>query len=315
MRLERGERVVGDLGLGRAHGRDQRRLARVREADERGVGQQLQLELQPPLLAVLALLGEARRAARVRQEARVAAPALPAARREPRSPWLHEVGEQLAVRRRHDRALGHVDDEVGAALAVLLLARAVRSRARLAVRMVAEREQRRDVAVRPQPDVAAAAAVAAVGTALRDVRLAPERDTARAAVATLHVASARHRRSRTSLTRIRTAPIAVASRFSTVAAMSSSARRGLVARRRLAAVVLAACSSDKQHDPTVGHDDLELGPDPSTDEHDRRRPPRPPVDRRHLRRPPGPPRPSRPATVQSTSPSARRRRVAATRPR
>ena len=83
VRFERGERVVGDLGLGRAHRRDQRRLARVREPDERGVGEQLQFELQPLLLAVLALLGEARRAARVREEARVAAPALAAARREP----------------------------------------------------------------------------------------------------------------------------------------------------------------------------------------------------------------------------------------
>ena len=45
VRHERGERVVGDLGFGRAHHRDQRRLARVREADERGVGEQLQLEL------------------------------------------------------------------------------------------------------------------------------------------------------------------------------------------------------------------------------------------------------------------------------
>ena len=175
VRLERGERVVGDLGLGRAHDRDQRRLARVREADERGVGEQLQLELQPALLAVLALLGEARRPARVRQEPRVAAPALAAARREPRVAVVQEVGEQLAVHRADDGSLGDVDDEIGAALAVQLLALAVRSRPRLAVRVVAEREQRGDVAVGPQPDVAAAPAVAAVGPALGHVRLAPER--------------------------------------------------------------------------------------------------------------------------------------------
>ena len=83
VRHERGERIVGDLRLGRAHHRDQRRLARVREADERGVGEQLQLELQPPLFAVLPLLGERRRAAGVRQEARVAAPADAALRRHP----------------------------------------------------------------------------------------------------------------------------------------------------------------------------------------------------------------------------------------
>ena len=59
--LERGERVVGDLGLGRRDAGDQRALADVREADERDVGHQLQLEPQPALLAVLALLGERRR--------------------------------------------------------------------------------------------------------------------------------------------------------------------------------------------------------------------------------------------------------------
>ena len=95
--FERGERVVGDLRLRRAHRRDQRRLARVREPDERGVGQQLELEPQPALFAVLALLGEARRAPRVRQEPRVAAPALAAPRREPAVAVVHEVGEQLAV--------------------------------------------------------------------------------------------------------------------------------------------------------------------------------------------------------------------------
>ena len=54
------------------------RLAHVREPDQRHVGQQLQLEPQPPLLAHLALLGERRRPAPVGQEAGVA-PAAPAA--------------------------------------------------------------------------------------------------------------------------------------------------------------------------------------------------------------------------------------------
>ncbi len=97
--LERGERVVGDLRLRRADRRDQRRLARVREPDERGVGEQLHLEAQPVLLAVLALLGEARRAARVREEAGVAAAALPAVGGEVAVAVAHEVGEDLAVAR------------------------------------------------------------------------------------------------------------------------------------------------------------------------------------------------------------------------
>ena len=105
--LERGERIVGDLGLRRAHRRDQRGLPRVGEADERGVGEQLHLEPQPVLLAVLALLGEAGRPARVREEAGVAAPAAAAVRREVAVAVAHEVGEQLAVARLHLRALGH----------------------------------------------------------------------------------------------------------------------------------------------------------------------------------------------------------------
>ena len=109
-------------------------------------------------------------------------------RREPAITVADEIGEQLVVGPVDDRALGHVDDEIVAAHAVLLLARAVRARGRLAVRVIAEREQRGDVAARPQPDVATPAAVAAVGTAPRHVRLAAERDTARAAVATFQVA-------------------------------------------------------------------------------------------------------------------------------
>ena len=76
--LERRERVVGDLRLGGRDHADQRALAGVGEADQRDVGHQLQLELEPALLAVLALLGEARRPPPVAEELGVAAPAAPA---------------------------------------------------------------------------------------------------------------------------------------------------------------------------------------------------------------------------------------------
>ena len=101
---------------------------------------------------------------------------------------LHEVGEDLSVAGTHDRALGHRDDEIAAARAVALAALPVLARLGAPVRMVAEREQRRGVAVGPHDHVAAVAAVAAVGPALRHVRLAPERHRARAAVTTAEVA-------------------------------------------------------------------------------------------------------------------------------
>jgi len=55
--------------------REQRRLARVREAGERRVGEQLQVQLDLDLLPGRADLGEARRLAGRRREARVPAPA------------------------------------------------------------------------------------------------------------------------------------------------------------------------------------------------------------------------------------------------
>ena len=187
VRLERGEGVVGDLRLRRAHRRDERRLPGVGEPDECGVGEQLDLEAEPPFLAVLALLGETRRPPRVREEARVAAPAPPAVCREEAVTVVHEVGEQFAVAAPHDRAFRDRDHEVVTGCAVTLLPRAVRARRCPAVRVVAEREQRGDVAIGDQVHVPSGATVAAVGTALGCVRLAPERDDAGSSVAAAHV--------------------------------------------------------------------------------------------------------------------------------
>ena len=58
------------------------------------------------------------------------------------------------------------------------------------MRMVLEGDQRRHVAVDDEPHAAAVAAVAAVGPAPGDVRLAPEADGARAAVTALDVKTA-----------------------------------------------------------------------------------------------------------------------------
>ena len=189
LRLEGGERVVGDLRLGRADDADQRALADVGEADERDVGHQLELELQPPLLAVLALLGERRRPAAVRRELGVAPPAAAAGGGQPAVAVVDEVGEQLAgvqvawrpcPRARRPRC-------VSPRLPCWSLPLPWTPSCGAAVRVVAEREQRGDVAVGDQPDVAALAAVAAVRAAHRDGALTAERHAAGAAVATAHV--------------------------------------------------------------------------------------------------------------------------------
>ena len=99
VRLERRERIVGDLRLRRRDHADERRLAGVREPDEGDVGHQTEFEPQPVLLAVFALFGEARGATLVRQELGVAAPAAPARRGQPPVAVVDEFGEQLAVYR------------------------------------------------------------------------------------------------------------------------------------------------------------------------------------------------------------------------
>jgi hypothetical protein len=70
---------------------------------------------------------------------------------------------------------------------VLLLALTVHTIGRAPMRVIAEAEQRCNVAVGDQPHVAASAAVATIGTTFGDMSLAPERDAARATVACFHV--------------------------------------------------------------------------------------------------------------------------------
>src|SRR5688572_23504175 len=72
VRLEGGERVVGNLRLRRRDTRDQRAFAGVRETDQRNIGHEPQLEIEVELLAHLALLGKTRSATAVAQEAGVA---------------------------------------------------------------------------------------------------------------------------------------------------------------------------------------------------------------------------------------------------
>ena len=109
VRLERRERVVGDLRLGRRDHADQRALADVREADEGDVGHAASARggASAPRRARPArrTLGARRRLDRNRALPR---PPRPPAAASQRSPWFAQVGEHLAVSRsRDDGALGH----------------------------------------------------------------------------------------------------------------------------------------------------------------------------------------------------------------
>ena len=183
MWFERGERIVGNLGLGSGHRRDERRLARVGEPDQRDVGHQFELEVEPELLAGLALLGEGRRAAAVGQEASVAATALATFGHERAQAGRGHVHYQLPGAIPHDGADGQGDVDVLAPRPVALLTRSVPAVRGAAERMVPEAKERRLVLGRYEPDVAAMATVAAVGAAPVDVRFASPRHRAGAAVA------------------------------------------------------------------------------------------------------------------------------------
>jgi hypothetical protein len=94
-RGERRERVLGDLRTGVRDSRQERRLARVRETHERGVGEELEAELDLPLLAGQADLGEARRLPAWTREVLVATPAGAALRHDDSRAHLGEVGGEL----------------------------------------------------------------------------------------------------------------------------------------------------------------------------------------------------------------------------
>ena len=158
------------------------------KADQRNVGHQLQFELQPAVLAVLALLGERRRPALVRQELGVAASTAASRRGQPTIAVVGQVGQQFAgVQIAGDGAFGNSHLQRLAPLAVLVLALAVHAILGPAVGMVAEGEQRRDVAIGDQPDVAALAPVAAVRSAHGLGTLTAERHTAGTAIAAAYI--------------------------------------------------------------------------------------------------------------------------------
>src|SRR5579884_1312624 len=187
LRLERGERIVGDFWTrGRDDG-EQRRFSGVRKPDDAAVGQQAQLQPQREAFSRLALFGKPRRLPGAGREMLVAK--APAAALSDQNALARpaEVGEKpfrFAFGRAVDeRSDGHGDDEVLAAAPGF-----VRRAARLAgvareMTFEAELDEGRELRRRFEVDGAAVPAVAACGAALGDVLFTPPRDQAVTAVA------------------------------------------------------------------------------------------------------------------------------------
>ena len=179
VRFQRGERIRGDLRSRRGEGREQRRLAGVRQPHEAHVGDQAQLQPDLALLAGLAPLRMPRSLVRGGCEVDVAQAAAASARDHDLLADRDEVGDQLAAREVDDPGAGRDRQvQVLASLAVPLRPLAAAAGRRREGVPVAEVMEGRLAGVDPQVDRAAPAAVPAVGAAARNVRLAAHRGRA-----------------------------------------------------------------------------------------------------------------------------------------
>ena len=187
--MQRRERIVGDLRPRRRDRGKKSRLAGVGQADKAEVGDQLQPQEQRALDARLAGIGASRRLIGRSGEMGVAEAAVAALGDDDPLAGRLEVGERpFQVFFVVDlRAFRHLQHRVGAAAAGAVLAHAVHAGLGLEVLLVAEVDQRVEAAGAFDHDIAAAAAVAAVGAAELDELLAAERHAAGPAVAGAYV--------------------------------------------------------------------------------------------------------------------------------
>ncbi len=159
---QRRERVVGDLGPSARHRSDEARLAGAREADEADVGDDLELEGDRQLVARLTLEGEAGSLALGGRESGVAEPTAATRSDDELGAVTDQVGEDLARLIAYDGAVGNEENEVFTLAAAAVVARTRSAVGALAVRLVVVVDQRGDVGVDLEDDVAAVSAVAAV---------------------------------------------------------------------------------------------------------------------------------------------------------
>jgi hypothetical protein len=116
------EGIVSDLRLRRRNARDQRGFTDVGISDERNVSHELDLEIEPALLANLALFCERRGPTGVRKEAGIALASLSTSGSHPTVTLGHEISKNSALSIENDRSFRYVDEEIVSSGTVLLLA-------------------------------------------------------------------------------------------------------------------------------------------------------------------------------------------------
>ena len=184
LRLQRGERIVGDLRLGGADRGKKRRLAGIGQSDDAGIGNKLKPQTDGVLFARLAGIGAARRAIGRGLKMRIAETAVAAMGKRDALAALGEIGEQrLAILVVDLRPHWHLQHGIGAVGAMAVLAHAAAAILGVKVLLVAIVDQRIEAIDCFRDHIAALAAVAAVWAAVLDEFLAAERHAAVAAVA------------------------------------------------------------------------------------------------------------------------------------
>ena len=184
LRMQRRERIIGDLRLGRADDGEEGRFAGSGQADEAGIRNQFQPQPDPALLAFLAGIGVARRAVGGGFEMRVAEAAIAAFGQHEFFAELGEVMDQrFAILIENLGTYRNLEHDRFAVGAMAVLAHAIGALRRLEVLLVAIVDQRVQPVDHLDDDVAATAAIAAGGPAELDELLAAERHAAVTAVA------------------------------------------------------------------------------------------------------------------------------------
>ena len=181
------EVIVGDLGLCRGDAREDRRLAYVGEADKTDLRKHLELEKNLALLALRTALCKSRDLS-CRSGKVSVAPAAASALAEHVFLGVCHIEDYLTgINVADESSLGYGDDNVGAGLAVLLATHTVCAVLGHEFSLVSEGEKGVRALVNAEDYIAAATAVAAVGTARGDVFFSMEGNGTVTAVACLNI--------------------------------------------------------------------------------------------------------------------------------
>ena len=193
---ESSERIIGDLRTSGAHAGDKRGFADRGHTHKSSIGHQLHLELDPVLNRRLALLGKSGCTSRRGDKMRIAASSGTAGSNNYALPVVCKVSDLigglhgLAIDLANHGSHGDLQDKVAAVLTVFTRTLAVGAALGTEMMLEAVINQRGQLRVSLDNNVAAMTAVAAVRTALGNICLSAERHAASAAVAALDIDAA-----------------------------------------------------------------------------------------------------------------------------